>query len=597
MSRRLVLVLALVLAGGLLAAALPPAPATALVKFDFEQKYFVHPGRQVWDFCVVRIDSLYNIFYHSILEAKPGAAEADTIWRATSPDLMHWQIRGPVLLAGPTWYDGEAVWAPDVVWDGAGHRWVMIYTGVDSLMNQRACAAYSFDLDHWLKSPRNPVFTPDTLTYFWSPTGTWSSFRDPFIFRQDGLWHMLSTAALREEGYPGTRRGIIHHATSTALVDWIDAGPFFVHDGAQPEHDLESSQYLVRGSYHHLFFSEVNVPGTSHLVATDPDSFTMADWQLLERGGAPEIDQFDPDIDIFSRYALSLNPQNQHLMYVVRFDTLRFMAQGELPIIYKPHPLNAQWPLRLGSANLANPTFGDNTAMRGSEPCGLVGNSWYGSAEYYQGPLSGLGSPGSYLGDAATGTLISRPFVITGDLIRLRVGGGHYPTTCYVALIEETSGHVLRSETGEQRERMTERVWDVRPYRGMRVQIKILDQETGPWGHINVDEIEEVLDPLSDVEPVPSARLVSCAAVPNPGNPAVQIRYELSAPALARVCVHDLRGRLVWCSPQVRQEAGAQAFRWDGRGDDGRAVAAGIYLYAIELDGAPAATGKLSLIK
>jgi flagellar hook assembly protein FlgD len=61
--------------------------------------------------------------------------------------------------------------------------------------------------------------------------------------------------------------------------------------------------------------------------------------------------------------------------------------------------------------------------------------------------------------------------------------------------------------------------------------------------------------------------------------------------------VHDLRGRLVWCSPQVRQDAGAQAFRWDGRGDDGRAVAAGIYLYAIELDGAPAGTGKLSLIK
>ena len=124
-------------------------------------------------------------------------------------------------------------------------------------------------------------------------------------------------------------------------------------------------------------------------------------------------------------------------MYVVRFDTLHFMAQGELPVIYMPHPLDAQWPLRTGSSNLANPTFGDNTAMRGSESCGLVGNGWYGSAEYYQGPLSGLGTPGSYLGDSATGTLVSRPFTVSGDLIRLRVGGGHYPATCYVALIEE----------------------------------------------------------------------------------------------------------------------------------------------------------------
>ena len=105
--RRLLFVLFLASAGGLLASVWPPAPATALVKFDFEQKYFVHPGRQVWDFCVIRPDSIYNIFYHSILEQKPGAAEADTIWRATSPDLIHWQIRGPVLLAGPNWYDAD----------------------------------------------------------------------------------------------------------------------------------------------------------------------------------------------------------------------------------------------------------------------------------------------------------------------------------------------------------------------------------------------------------------------------------------------------------------------------------------------------------
>jgi hypothetical protein len=251
----------------------------------------------------------------------------------------------------------------------------------------------------------------------------------------------------------------------------------------------------------------------------------------------------------------------------------------------------------LGSANIANPTFGDNTAMRGGESCNLVGNGWYGSAEYYQGPLSGLGVPGSYLGDVATGTLISRPFVISGDLIRLRVGGGHYPTTCYVALIEESTGHVLFSETGEQRERMTERVWDVRPFRGARVQIKIVDQETGHWGHINVDQIEEVLDPLSDARPPQNAQLVNHAAFPNPSNPVVQIRYELSAPALVRVCVHDLRGRLVRCSPQVRQETGRQAFLWDGRSDDGRAVAAGVYFYSVELNGVPAATGKLSLIK
>ena len=75
-------------------------PAAALVRFDFEQKYFRHPGRQVWDFSITRPDSLYHIFYHSILETTPSATQADTIWHAVSPDLLHWQADGEVRLDG-----------------------------------------------------------------------------------------------------------------------------------------------------------------------------------------------------------------------------------------------------------------------------------------------------------------------------------------------------------------------------------------------------------------------------------------------------------------------------------------------------------------
>ncbi len=70
----------------------------------------------------------------------------------------------------------------------------MGYTGVDSLKIQRPCIAYSTDLFHWSKEPSNPVFEPDTLTYFWHPEVAWSSYRDPFLYFEDGEWHMLSTA-------------------------------------------------------------------------------------------------------------------------------------------------------------------------------------------------------------------------------------------------------------------------------------------------------------------------------------------------------------------------------------------------------------------
>ncbi|WP_348260077.1 hypothetical protein, partial [Salmonella enterica] len=76
--------LASALALALAALLLAPA-ARALVRFDFEQKYFVHPGRQVWDFSLVPADSLYHIFYHTILPSTPSAANGDTIWHAASP--------------------------------------------------------------------------------------------------------------------------------------------------------------------------------------------------------------------------------------------------------------------------------------------------------------------------------------------------------------------------------------------------------------------------------------------------------------------------------------------------------------------------------
>ncbi|MFN2372110.1 MAG: hypothetical protein ABR506_13295, partial [Candidatus Krumholzibacteriia bacterium] len=116
----------LALAAVVLAAAMP---AAALVRFDFDQAFYSHPGRQVWDFSVTRVDSLYHIFYHTILESTPHSSYADTIWHATSTDLTHWDEPVPIVLSGTGAWDAGAVWAPDIFRDEAGGRWGLAYTG------------------------------------------------------------------------------------------------------------------------------------------------------------------------------------------------------------------------------------------------------------------------------------------------------------------------------------------------------------------------------------------------------------------------------------------------------------------------------------
>jgi hypothetical protein len=467
-----------------------PQSAEGLVRLDFEQRYFQHSLRQVWDFSIIRPDSVYHIYYHTILESTPHSSRADTIWHATSPDLKHWNIDGPILTSGQGSWDSGAIWAPDIFRDEANNRWVIAYTGCDDQMNQRICMAYSEDLFTWNKSATNPAVVPDTNLYVWNPNNTWSDFRDPFVYRQNDQWHMLVSA----KQWLGVNTGVLYHGTSNDLENWLDVGIFFAHDGTEQWCVLESPQYHVIGDYHHLIFGEYDTPGITLLSAQQPGDWTMANQVLLDYGYAPEIDEFDAGVRIFSRITPFRQPNGVDLAYVVRLDTLLTGPDGSNPQVYKAHPLDDDWAVHTGTANLANPTFGDNPLWRGEPSVGMVGNGYYGSKEYYQGPLSGRGGPGTQLGDGVTGTLESHPFILTGQMMSLLVGGGNYPATCYVALLDAADSTVIYSETGQDNGLMTPREWDLVPYQGLECFIRIVDMETGPFGHINVDEIVEIYD-------------------------------------------------------------------------------------------------------
>jgi len=105
-----------------------------------------------------------------------------------------------------------------------------------------------------------------------------------------------------------------------------------------------------------------------------------------------------------------------------------------------------------------------------------------------------------------------------------------------------------------------------------------------------VDAQHAVLDSFTIVKAVP----VSVPGEPKPGAPglrilgshptrgAVRFAYRLDRAARARVVMLDAVGRRVRAMPAREEAAGDHQMTWDGRDDDGRPCAAGIYFAVLE---------------
>ena len=83
---------------------------------------------------------------------------------------------------------------------------------------------------------------------------------------------------------------------------------------------------------------------------------------------------------------------------------------------------------------------------------------------------------------------------------------------------------------------------------------------------------------------------------PNPFNPSTGIRYRLPKPAAVDLSVYDLLGQKVVTLVDAVREAGTHVVRWDGRGEAGRELATGVYLYRLQA-GTQVATRKLMLLR
>ncbi|GHV15729.1 2,6-beta-D-fructofuranosidase [Bacteroidia bacterium] len=103
------------------------------------------------------------------------------------------------------------------------------------------------------------------------------------------------------------------------------------------------------------------------------------------------------------------------------------------------------------------------------------------------------GFEGKYLansfnqGDNSKGTLISSEFKIERGYINFLLGGGMSNDT-YIELIIGNKS-IYKSTSLENSETLQWITWDVKQFKGQNARIQIVDNHTGDWGHILVDQI------------------------------------------------------------------------------------------------------------
>lgn len=180
----------------------------------------------VWDSWYVFDGERHHAFY---LRASRALGDPNRrhrhpfIGHAVSTDLTNWEVVSDAIAISdaPSW-DSWTTWTGSVTRDDDG-LWWMFFTGTsreDGGDIQRVGAATSKDLMVWTKIEANPLTEADPELYEKLDYDLWhdEAWRDPWVFRYQGTWHMIVTARGLEGSKHG--RGVAGHAESEDLRNW-----------------------------------------------------------------------------------------------------------------------------------------------------------------------------------------------------------------------------------------------------------------------------------------------------------------------------------------------------------------------------------------
>ena len=156
----------------------------------------------------------------------------------------------------------------------------------------------------------------------------------------------------------------------------------------------------------------------------------------------------------------------------------------------------SNWTLN-GTAFNNQPTYGNNTLSRGDRSWSKhKGDWWIGTYENRSSPSEPFGGEQT---DVPQGSLTSPSFQITGKLLTFLIGSGcdkSFPNLRAELII---GGEVVRNKTTKAcDEAMKEESWNVTGYAGKNAQLRLVDNSSAGWGHINFDHLQACHKLISD---------------------------------------------------------------------------------------------------
>ena len=154
-------------------------------------------------------------YYHLFYQKNPnGPYHRHMHWgHLRSKDLVSWEDQRIALAPQPGW-DREGIWSGFVVKDDADNIRAF-YTGVDGAKAGMGLAYANADLTEWSKDVANPLIPNPPSTY------DHLDFRDPMVWKYNGLWYMIVGSGIRDVG------GILMTYTSTDMLHWQITTPLY----------------------------------------------------------------------------------------------------------------------------------------------------------------------------------------------------------------------------------------------------------------------------------------------------------------------------------------------------------------------------------
>ncbi|HEY2342410.1 MAG TPA: PVC-type heme-binding CxxCH protein [Chthoniobacteraceae bacterium] len=211
-----------------------------------------------------------------------------------------------------------------------------------------------------------------------------------------------------------------------------------------------------------------------------------------------------------------------------------------------------------GDAWEGQPVKGDTTSLRQKGPSRHVGDYWIGGYEK--------------IGDRGTGKLTSPSFKVTHPYASFLVGGGKDLKVTRVEVVVAATGEVIQSAAGDDVETMHRVSVDLRRWLGQKIFVRLVDESTNGWGHINYDDFvfHDSEPPASRFETSTNERVARLSQSPvlwhlqpNPAKPTAVPNVSAQKLVAGMMLTPGFQAELIAAEPEIRQPV---AFAIDARG-------------------------------